>query len=214
MVNFLALLGWSPGDDREVLSRSELIDAFRLEGISGGNAVFNPEKLDWFNQQHLARLSAAGILDRISAGLAAAGMMPSSPAERVRLERAVDLVKPRARKLADVIPQLAAFVANTIAIDPAAAAKHLADPALESHLEAWRARLAQVEPFDAATIEAELRAVASERGIKAAALIHATRVAVTGQAVSPGLFDVLEIVGRERVLQRLATVPLPSRGPA
>ena len=214
MVNFLALLGWSPGDDREVMSFDELIQAFMLEGISGGNAVFNPEKLDWFNQQHVARLSAAEILGRIGAALEAAGLMPSTAEARARLERAVDLVKPRARRLADLVPLLAPFVAETIAIDPAAAAKHLSDPALEAHLDAWRRRAAAVEPFAAAELEAELRAVAAERGIKAAALIHATRVAVTGQAVSPSLFDVLEIVGRERVLRRLADVPLSSRGHA
>jgi glutamyl-tRNA synthetase len=214
MVNFLALLGWSPGDDREVMSRDELIQAFMLEGISGGNAVFNSEKLDWFNQQHLARMSAAEILDRIGGELSAAGLTPASAAERARLERAIDLVKPRVRKLADLIPQLQPFVAGSIAIDPAAAAKHLSDPALEPHLEAWRRRLAEVELFEAATIEEALRTLATERGIKAAALIHATRVAVTGQAVSPGLFEVLEVVGRDRVLQRLADVPLPSRGRA
>jgi glutamyl-tRNA synthetase len=214
MVNFLALLGWSPGDDREVMSRDELIEAFMLEGITGGNAVFNPEKLDWFNQQHLARLSAGEILDRISGELAAAGLAPASAEERTRLERAIDLIKPRVRRLADLIPQLQPFVAATVAIDPAAAAKHLSDPALEPHLDAWRTRLAQVEPFDAATIEEALRTLATARGIKAAALIHATRVAVTGHAVSPGVFEVLEVVGRERVLRRLADVPLPSRGHA
>ena len=65
MVNFLALLGWSPGGDREVLSREELIQLFTLEGISGGNAVFNPEKLDWFNQQHIARMPPLELLARI-----------------------------------------------------------------------------------------------------------------------------------------------------
>jgi glutamyl/glutaminyl-tRNA synthetase len=141
-------------------------------------------------------------------------MTPSSEAERSRFERAIDLVKPRARKLSELIPLLVPFVADTVTVDPAAAAKHLADPALESHLEAWRARLGGVDPFTAAALEAELRALASERGIKAAMLIHATRVAVTGQAVSPSLFEVLEIVGRDRVLRRLADVPLPSRGHA
>ena len=66
MVNFLSLLGWSPGDNRELFTRDELIAAFTLEGISGGNAVFNPDKLDWFNQQHIVRLAAAGRSERAS----------------------------------------------------------------------------------------------------------------------------------------------------
>ena len=210
MVNFLALLGWSPGDDREVMSRDELIEAFMLEGISGGNAVFNPEKLDWFNQQHLARLPASALLDRVSGELAAAGIVISE-AERPRLERAIDLLKPRLRKLSDLMPQLQPFISERVDVDAAAAARHLSDPEIGAHLDAWRERLAVLEPFDAAALESALRALAAERGIKAAALIHATRVAVTGQAVSPGLFEVLEIAGRERVVRRLAQAPLPTR---
>jgi len=206
MVNFLALLGWSPGNDQEVFTREELIARFDLEGISGGNAVFNPEKLDWFNQQHIMRLSGDEILRRLAADLNRAGLSAAVAADRDRACRAVDLVKPRARKLADIVPQLRPFLAETIERDPTAVAKHLSSPELAGHLTAWRDRLRTVEPFDPASLEAALRAVADERGIKAGVLIHATRVAVTGQAVSPGLFEVLELAGRDRVIARLSEV--------
>ena len=208
MVNFLALLGWSPGDDQEVFTRDDLVARFSLEGISGGNAVFNPEKLDWFNQQHLIRLTAAEILGRLRPDLEASGLWThaSQPGNRARVERAIDLVKPRARKLADLVPQLRPFLNDRVDRDPAAVAKHLAGPDLAPHLDAWRHRLERVEPFDAATLESVLRAVAEERGVKPGLLIHATRVAVTGQAVSPGLFEVLEVIGRDRVLARLGEV--------
>jgi glutamyl-tRNA synthetase len=203
MTNFLALLGWSPGGDQEVMSRDELITRFAIEGISGGNAVFNPEKLDWFNQQHIMRLSGEQILARLGPDLAAAGLVDDALADRARTVAAIDLVKPRAKRLPDIVAQLRPFISNAIDRDSAAVAKYLAGPDLESHLAVWRDRLAAVEPFDAAEIEAALRALAAERGIKAGVLIHATRVAVTGQAVSPGLFDVLVVAGRERVLRRL-----------
>ena len=208
MLNFLALLGWSPGDDQEVFTRDELVARFSLEGISGGNAVFNPEKLDWFNQQHLMRLPAPEILARLRPDLEAAGLWPaaSGAAARARVERAIDLVKPRARKLADLVAQLRPFLTERVERDPAAVAKHLAGPELPAHLAAWRQRLEQVEPYDAPTLESALRTVAEERGVKPGLLIHATRVAVTGQAVSPGLFEVLELVGRDRVLARLGEV--------
>src|SRR6185369_16102100 len=101
MVNFLALLGWSPGGDREVLSRGELISLFTLEGISGGNAVFNVEKLDWFNQQHIARLSASDLLTRIEPSLRDAGLWRNAfaGAERDWLLQVLDLVKPRVKKI-------------------------------------------------------------------------------------------------------------------
>jgi glutamyl/glutaminyl-tRNA synthetase len=126
------------------------------------------------------------------------------------VERAVDLVKPRARRLADLLPQLRPFLNAHVERDPAAVAKHLAAPDLPPHLAAWRARLAQVEPFDAATLEATLRSLAEERGVKPGILIHATRVAVTGHAVSPGIFEVLELVGRQRVLERMDDVLGPA----
>jgi glutamyl-tRNA synthetase len=203
MVNFLALLGWSPGNDDELFARDELVARFSLDGISGGNAVFNPEKLDWFNQQHIMRLSGAEILSRIQPDLAAAGLAEAANANPKHTAEAIDLVKPRAKKLADIVPQLRPFINDAIERDPAAVAKHLSAPDLGPHLTAWRERLAGVAPFDPASIESALRAVADERGIKAGVLIHATRVAVTGQAVSPGLFEVLALVGRDRVLKRL-----------
>jgi glutamyl-tRNA synthetase len=202
MVNFLALLGWSPGGNDEVFSRDELVSRFTLEGISGGNAVFNPEKLDWFNQQHILRLTAREILARTRGDFAAAGLDIAS-VDPTRLEAIVDLLKPRARTLADIVQQARPFLVDAVEYDPAAVAKHLADPAMKPHLDAWRERLAAVEPFDAPTIESALRATAEARGLKAGPLIHATRVAVTGQAVSPSLFDVLVLVGKPRVLQRL-----------
>jgi glutamyl-tRNA synthetase len=208
MVNFLALLGWSPGaGDREVFSRDELVARFTLEGISGGDAVFNPEKLEWFNQQHIARLDAAAILALIEGdlardGLAVAGM---DAAERRRIERVVELVKPRVRRLSDFAAQVRPFLSDSIERDPAAADRYLSGD-VAPHLSAWREELARAESFDAASLEARLRALAAARGIKPAALIHATRVAVTGQAVSPGLFDVLELMGRARVMRRLEEV--------
>jgi len=202
MINFLALLGWSPGGDAEVFSRDELIARFTLEGISGGHAVFNPEKLAWFNQQHIMRLSAREILARLAGTLTAQGLDVSA-VEPARLARIIDLLKPRAHTLADIVTMARPFLATAIEYDAAAVARHLSDAALRPHLEAWSERLATVEPFDAATLESALRSLAEARGIKAATLIHATRVAVTGQAVSPSLFEVLELAGRDRVLARL-----------
>jgi glutamyl-tRNA synthetase len=209
MMNFLALLGWSPGSgDQEVFSREELIERFTLDGISGGNAVFNPEKLEWFNQQHIMRLSAEELVPRLRPALAADGLWQDDfmTGRRHWITRVLDLLKPRAHKLGDFVVQLRPFVGGNIARDPVAVDKHLGSAQILGHLAAWRERLASVDPFEAAPLEAALRALAEERGIKAGPLIHATRVAVVGQAASPGLFDVLELTGRDRVLARIDDV--------
>ncbi|TAK16983.1 MAG: glutamate--tRNA ligase [Acidobacteria bacterium] len=200
MVNFLALLGWSPGGDQEIFSREELIQRFDLEGISGGNAVFNPEKLDWFNQQHIMRMSAAEILGRLrSAGLMNVGLEIGE----LQIEKVIDLLKPRSKKLADFVPQMRPFLSDDLVFDEAAVKKHLSDPAVPGLRKALASALRTVEPWTAAALEETLRAVAAAHGVKAGVLIHATRVAVTGQGNSPGLFEVLELVGRDRVIRRL-----------
>lgn len=204
MVNFLALLGWSPGGDREVFSRDELISLFTLDGISGGNAVFNLEKLEWFNQQHLARLSAEALLGRIEQRLRDGGVWRDTLAsdEAAWISDVLVVLKARARTLDHLVVELRPFLVDVPEIDPDAASKHL-PPSVRSHLLELARALRDVRPFDAAHAEQTLRLVAERGGVKAAPLIHATRVAVTGRTVSPGLFEVLALLGRDRVYKRL-----------
>jgi glutamyl-tRNA synthetase len=204
MVNFLSLLGWSPGDDRELMTRDELIAAFALEGISGGNAVFNPEKLDWFNQQHIMRLPIDELSRRVEPWLREAGLWSDDLASRHEwMNRLLELVRPRVKRLDQFAHELRPFLADPIEFDQDAIAKHLAKPDIGPAFMALPATLGSLEPFDNPTLEAALRALAESHGVKAAGLIHATRVAVTGRSVSPGLFDVLSLLGREKVIVRL-----------
>jgi glutamyl-tRNA synthetase len=204
MVNFLALLGWSPGGDRELFTRDELVERFTLEGISGGNAVFNPEKLDWFNQQHIARLPAEELLRRIEPQLREQGLWRDSLTgdESAWTAAVLELLKPRVKKLDQLVDDLRPFLVEQTAIDPSAAAKHFTADA-KATMGALAAELERTSGWDPAALEGLLRATAEQAGLKAAALIHATRVAVTGRTVSPGLFDVLALLGRDRVVRRL-----------
>ena len=205
MVNFLALLGWSPGSDQELFSRDQLVEAFTLEGISGGNAVFNPEKLDWFNQQHIMRLETEELARRLEPLMKEAGLWRAEYAAELRpwLMRVLDLFKPRAKKLGQFLDDGRIFFDDAIEYDRAAVEKHLRSPGMPGHLAALREVLLSIEPYEAGSLEASLRALADRRGIKPAALIHATRVAVTGRTISPGLFDVLALLGRERTDRRM-----------
>jgi len=205
MANFLALLGWSPGGNDEVLSRDQLVQAFALEGISGGNAVFNSEKLDWFNQQHIARLSPVDLAQRIRPILDAAGLWNDDflGARHAWFFAALELLKPRARRLEDFAAQGAFLFRDAVEYEPAAVEKHLKVDGMAGHLSALEAAFDKLDDFDAVSTEAALRLVAEARGVKAGQLIHATRVAVTGKAISPGLFEVLALVGRARVHDRL-----------
>ena len=206
MVNFLALLGWSPGGDREVLTREELTSLFALDGISGGNAVFNLEKLDWFNQQHIARMANEALLGAIEPYLRNAGLWRDElgTVERDWVFRVLDLLKPRVKKFDHLVEEIRPFLTadDRLDIDAAAATKHLTaevGPVLARLADAIEA----TPPHDGATAEVAVRTTAEQASIKAAPLIHATRVAVTGRAVSAGLFDVLAILGPDRVVRRL-----------
>ena len=204
MVNFLALLGWSPGaGDCELFGREELAGLFSLHGISGGNAVFNQEKLDWFNQQHIMRLAPDELSRRLEPVFEAAGLWDGSylTDRHAWFSAVLELLKPRAKRLGDFVAQGRFFFVDDIEYDPDAAGKHLRGMA--DHLNAFDAACAGLAAFDPASIEAALRAVAAAGHVKAASLIHASRVAVTGKAVSPGLFEVLALLGRIRVRERL-----------
>lgn len=206
MANFLALLGWSPGaGNQELFTRDELIAAFDLGGISGGNAVFNPDKLDWFNQQYILRLAPDELARRVQPWFERAGIWDASLLDdrHAWFFAMLELFRPRARRLGDFAEQSRFFFTDTIDLDAAAVDKHLRAPDMAGHLEAIDARFAELSPFDAQALESTLRAIAEERSVKAATLIHAVRVAVTGKTVSPGIFDVLALLGREPVHKRV-----------
>ena len=207
MANFLALLGWSPGTDEELFTRDELVTRFALEGISGGNAVFNPEKLDWFNQQHIMRLPASELARRIEPLLRAEGLWNErfSAGDGRWLERVIELLKPRTRTLGQFVTDGRLFFGDDVDYDPAAVAKYLQPAGSGVLLQAVRESLRAVSAFEQGPIEEALRGLAAARGIKPAVAIHPTRVAVTGKTASPGLFEVLELLGRERTEHRLAT---------
>lgn len=205
MRNFLALLGWSPGSgDQELFTKDELVARFTLEGISGGNAVFNTEKLDWFNQQYLLKLTDAELVDALEGPLTESGLWRDAfrGPERHWFVRVLALLRPRARRLTEFADQLRPFVVDPAEYDADAVRKHLSAPGLAAHVSALHDAFAP-SVFDEASLEQALRRTAEARGVKAGALIHATRIAMTGRMVSPGLFEMLTLVGRERVLARL-----------
>jgi glutamyl-tRNA synthetase len=201
MVNFLALLGWSPGEDRELMSKGELVERFSLEGISGGNAVFDTEKLDWMNRQYIARMSVESLARAVRPFLVDAGFA-HAPSDEY-FHRLLELLRPRAKRLTDFVEMARPFLVDTVEYEREAIEKHLSSGDLGAHVAALVSALRTVSPFDESHVEAAVRGSAAERGIKAGALIHATRVAVTGRTTSPGLFEVLVLLGRERTVERL-----------
>jgi glutamyl-tRNA synthetase len=204
MVNFLALLGWSPGDDRELMSRQELIDSFSLGKISGGNAVFNTDKLDWMNAQYLARMPVGELASQARAVIEEAGLAGSPLVrDQAAFSRLLELLRPRVKRLADFVEQGRPLLASTVEYDADAIEKHLTAAGLADHIAVLVETLTQVSPFDEPHVEGAVRGTAAVRGIKAGMLIHAVRAALTGRTASPGLFEMMTLLGREETIARL-----------
>ncbi|MFP5226623.1 MAG: glutamate--tRNA ligase [Acidobacteriota bacterium] len=212
--NFLALLGWSPGPqhkDREIFTSADLIQLFGLEGISRSNAVFDNDKLAWFNTEYIRAFDSARLLPLIEAEWKAAGFAPlRSPEETLA---AVELLKPRARSLKDFSGLFRAYFSDDFEYDRAAVTKFLADASLPPLLQELARRYAATAEFSEGSAEEVLRAFAAEKGVKTGALINGSRVALTGQGVAPSLFAVMALLGRERVVHRLIAVDkMPTSG--
>jgi len=212
--NFLALLGWSPGTahrDREIFSSGDLVRLFTLDGISKSNAVFDNDKLAWFNTEYIRAYDPNKLLPLIQTEWTAAGFTPARTRDEILA--AIELLKPRARSLKDFASSFRAYFSDDFACDPAAVTKFLSDPALPALLQQLAARYAAAPGFTEAAAEQILRDFAAEKGVKAGVLINGSRVALTGQAVAPSLFAVMALLGKDRTVHRLSAVDhVPASG--
>jgi len=204
IVNFLALLGWSPGEDQELLTREEMIARFTLEGVGRSPAVFDPDKLDWMNGYYLRQSPLDRLVTLGLPYLQRAGLLPASPTPQqlAYAKRVIALEQERLKRL-DELPGLVDFFFREPRMDPEAAQKWLARDYVPGALAQLEENYGDVDPWTAPNLEEPLRALADDLDLKAADLIHPLRVAVTGRTKGPGLFETLEVLGKDRVLRRL-----------
>jgi glutamyl-tRNA synthetase len=194
--NYLALLGWGDEDDETIIPTDELIRRFRIERVSRNPARFDEQKLRWMNGRYLRELGTDELTHRIEEYL------PDAPSDGLR--DAVAISEEKIQTLADFWP-LAGFIFDGPADDPATREKWLSDGGREALADA-RAALEHAEPFDAAHIEQALREVVANRGAKPRDVFQPVRVALAGSTVSPGIFETLEVLGRDEALARLDAV--------
>jgi glutamyl-tRNA synthetase len=207
--NFLALLGWSPGEaakqaegpDREIFSTDELIQMFSLDGIAHSNAVFNNEKLAWYNTEYIRAYDPSRLLPLIEEEWRAVNYQPTRSREEIL--GAIALLQPRARSLKDFASTFLAYFGDQFSMEEAAVKKFLSDAAVRQMLAELGGRYAALKDFTETSTEELLRAYATEQGVKAGALINGARVALTGQAVAPSLFAVMLGLGQPTVVRRL-----------
>jgi glutamyl-tRNA synthetase len=204
MMNYLALLGWSPGDDREFLRKAELIEAFSAERINQSGAIFDEDKFLWLNGQYISAYSARELWGPLRDALQEAGLwsVDFDGERRAWLEARIDLLKSRARTVVEFVKNLRPFLSDDFPYDEEAVKKRLKTVRPEQ-VRALAAAFSEASPFEEKTLEEALRVAAEKLGVKGGDLIHPMRIALTGQMVGPSAFAVVEAVGREKTLERL-----------
>ena len=199
VANYLCLLGWSPGDNRERLEVREILELFDLEKINRRNAIFDLDKCFWLNGQHILSMSLGRFAELAKPFVDKAGVPYGTEAA---LMPALAIVKAKVKHLSDVPAWIGFLFSEDFAFDPEAVEKSLRKPGAAGRLGALSTALAEVSDWTHPNLEARLKEVAAALGVKAGELVHPARVAVSGRSVGPGLYEIFEVLGRERTLAR------------
>jgi glutamyl-tRNA synthetase len=197
--NYLCLLGWSPKGGKEVMPIDEVVQAFELGQILRHNARFDATKLTWMNGEYIRALPRERFVALARPFLPAAGAAAPELYQRAVL----GLVQEKLKLLRELPDKTGYFFGDDYAFDPAAVEKSCRAPGTAARLGQLADRFAAVAGWDAAGLEAALKALAAERGVKTGELIHPCRIATSGQGAGPSLYHLLEVLGRDRVLARL-----------
>ncbi len=206
LLNFMALLGWTPEDGREFLTKQEMVEQFHLDRVTKAPSVFDPDKLDWMNGHYIRNLSLEELARRSLPFLQKGALArdDSSPEQWNRLIKIMSTVQERIKTLAEIPGMTDFFFQDQIVIAPDAAKLLTADSRV--WLRQVRELLAEIPEFDAEHAEAASRRLVEELGLKPKAVFQPVRVAVTGRTVSPPLFETMALLGRDEVLKRLDAV--------
>ncbi len=199
MVNYLALLGWAPGDNKEFMESAYIVKKFSLKRVNKHGAEFNEDKLRWLNGEHIRSLS----LDKF---IKLAKPFLKAECDPKWFKKLAELYRPRVKTLVEFKTELDIFISDEVHYDKEAVEKFLKKEGVLGILKLAKERLEKIGEFTHANIETSMRELVKELNIKGGDLIHPLRVAVTGKSVSAGIFEVLELLGKEKTVKRLEKV--------
>jgi glutamyl/glutaminyl-tRNA synthetase len=202
LVNFLLLLGWSPGENREIIDINEAIKIFDINNVNKTAAVMDMDKLDWINNQYLKNEDPQSLTDAVIPALLEKGYIDKDNFDRDYIVSLVKLFQARITVLNDFADWADFFFLKNVPIDPQAEQKFLSQD-LSKEFGLFIERLQKLDKFEIEAIEISFRELVAELNMQAKALIHPIRVALTGKTVGPGLFEVIYYLGLERTKERL-----------
>lgn len=203
LVNYLSLMGWAPGNDVEILPVDEIIKLFDVKDVNKTGAIFDMDKLSWMNGQYIKNMDIEKVIEKTESYLKDKKILD----EKYNKDRWANIAaayKERTRTLEDFVSVYKIFFYDEVEYDEKAVEKYLKKPDSKDILQKCKSSIESITKFDKISIEEIYRKLADELKVKAAELIHPTRVAISGKTVGAGLFDMMELLGREKVLARLS----------
>ncbi len=205
LLNYLALLGWSPEGEQEVLSLAELVSQFTLEKVGKTAAIYDVKKLTWMNGHYLNAKDIDQVVEQAAPYFQKKNMIPQrlNREETVYFKQVVSAVRTRVKTLAEVADASEYFYTDSFSYDEKGVRKHFRKEKAAEYLKKAREKLALLEKFDLETTEAAYRELSEELGVKAGEIIHPTRLALSGRTMGPGLFEIMVILGKEKTLKRM-----------
>jgi len=208
MLNFFALMAWYPEEDREVYAVPELVEKFRIEDLGRASPVFDMTKLTWLNGVYVRDLltrDPGRVVEACLEAMRDTGLVdgPLPPERRDDIRRVVEVLGERIKVGHDIVAYGDFFFTDTVSYEPDAARRYLTGSRTAEILRDLSAQVAETAELDAAQAERLIRALAAERSIHSREIIHPTRVALTGKTAGPGLFELMGLLGRDRVMRRL-----------
>jgi glutamyl-tRNA synthetase len=200
LVNYLLLLGWSPGGDREIIPIGEAVKLFDINDMKGVQAKFDLQKLIWMNSQYIAAKTEKDLLPEIKIKLA------DTPALRAKDEyllKIIGLYKVRLKTLSEFYPMADYFFTDDYTVEQKGAEKYLSSRESKEILREFSSRIEKLGEFSHAAIEESCRRMAEEKSVKPGAIIHPTRVAVSGKTAGAGLFEIMATLGKAKTVERM-----------
>lgn len=201
LLNYLGLLGWSTGEDVDYMTVAEMIEKFDLADASLSPAIYDIQKLAWMNGHYLSAINLERIVELLESEACQRGCLTAE--NREYFTRVVDLLRSRARQVDDILEQGEYFFTEVLTYDAKGVERHFKKPGAAALLTELLSQWSNLADFRAEHLETCLRQLAEQKGIKAAELIHPVRLALTGRTATPGLFEIMEVLGREKCLERI-----------
>nr|HPN72662.1 glutamate--tRNA ligase [Candidatus Omnitrophota bacterium] len=202
LVNYLTLLGWNPGGEREILTREETVKLFDVKDMSDVQAKFDTAKLKWINSEYIKAREAKDLLPEVKRQFVRAGYSLDEASDE-KLLRIIDLYKVRVKILSEYPVMAGCFFRDDYETEEKGAKKYLSPGNFRENLRDFAAKIEKTASFSAEELESACRELAEEKGIKAGDVIHPTRMAISGTTQGAGLFEMMEVLGKDKVLERM-----------